>query len=650
MKMNEYIEKKEALLRNYENILNIELLPIDNITREDIDNYSDALKKEQFLVSFCGQIKAGKSTLINALVFNDDILPRADSPHTAKITILKYRETAEFEVEFFNINEWEELKNGKDDYFKNYIEEYVNDSIKNGVFVDSVVKTNNFTKKVNDIKELKDYVAAEGKFTPFVKQVIVYYPSEMLKHIDIVDTPGTNDPNKLRSKVTKDWIHNSDAVIFVVYANRAFDKSDISFIDDYLLGVPTNNRIMAINKIDIVDSIDELKNWVNELKNSEDLKNRKILDDSSSMVFVSSLGALINRMDEKGIEISENLQFYAEKCDEGGYLDSDKNKIEELTDLIEKKLIENKGSSIIATHKQKIESIFDRNIRKINLEIESDRESIDNYSLNMEEISEKIKNIQNQRVTLDNTIKEYSNDFEKERNNILLEFNDSLRLHKEGVVKNVKKEINRFNEFPQLKNDVLWIVKNEVEKSQTELLKTVDKFSSKLTDSLKSHTSYLIKKLQKELVLRPNRMALIVNEKTDLIIQDSIDKISSQLDSKVMQAKIKEVTYFYQRWFTTETGLENAKSNIINEIQKIIDNIFKDLNSVKSSIKEACKESTNELIDSLQEEMAKIQNELEKIEKDSSNINEKILEKQNHINSLKIKMEKIIKDKGDLNE
>lgn len=52
-------------------------------------------------IGIIGRVKAGKSSMLNALLFNgNDILPKAATPMTAALTIMEYSENVSVEVDF----------------------------------------------------------------------------------------------------------------------------------------------------------------------------------------------------------------------------------------------------------------------------------------------------------------------------------------------------------------------------------------------------------------------------------------------------------------------------------------------------------------------------------------------------------------------
>ncbi|WP_187889700.1 dynamin family protein [Helicobacter pylori] len=72
-------------------------------------------------VGIIGCVKAGKSSLLNALIFEGvEVLPKAATPMTASLTILKYANTLSAEVEFYSPKDIAELKNEHERYVREF--------------------------------------------------------------------------------------------------------------------------------------------------------------------------------------------------------------------------------------------------------------------------------------------------------------------------------------------------------------------------------------------------------------------------------------------------------------------------------------------------------------------------------------------------
>ncbi|GAA6893928.1 hypothetical protein HpHNI78_11490 [Helicobacter pylori] len=72
-------------------------------------------------VGIIGRVKAGKSSLLNALIFEGkEVLPKAATPMTASLTILKYAQNLSAEAQFYDEQDMEELKRDHERYEREF--------------------------------------------------------------------------------------------------------------------------------------------------------------------------------------------------------------------------------------------------------------------------------------------------------------------------------------------------------------------------------------------------------------------------------------------------------------------------------------------------------------------------------------------------
>jgi small GTP-binding protein len=84
--------------------------------------------------------------------------------------------------------------------------------------------------------------------------VVVNYPVEWLRDINIVDTPGTNAIIRKHEEITSEFVPRADLVLFVTSADRPFTESERLFITrirDWGKKV-----VFVVNKIDIHEEAD----------------------------------------------------------------------------------------------------------------------------------------------------------------------------------------------------------------------------------------------------------------------------------------------------------------------------------------------------------------------------------------------------------
>lgn len=225
------------------------------ISLEEIKN---KLENDVLTIGVIGQMKCGKSTFLNAFVFKDDILPAATTPMTAALSVITYGEKKRIVAEFYTSDEWaEQSMQAKRDESEatdtldlskiKAAKELVAKSVKLGSSLNSYLgKT-----KEDSFEQLIEYVGAEGKYVSITKSVKIYYPHDYLKGVEIVDTPGFNDPIVSREERTKAFLAKADVVVMMLYAGRPFDATDRDIIFKNVRQCGIGKVLVGINKYDI---------------------------------------------------------------------------------------------------------------------------------------------------------------------------------------------------------------------------------------------------------------------------------------------------------------------------------------------------------------------------------------------------------------
>lgn len=229
---------------------------IDSARKEEIIN---KINNDVLTIGVIGQMKCGKSTFLNAFVFEDDVLPSATTPMTAALSVITYGEQKKIVAEFYTLDEWEVQKmqasRSLDDVKNNSLEKskvetaqkLVEKAGKLGGNINSY-----FGKTQEDsFENLIEYVGADGKYVSITKFVKIFYPKEYLKGVEVVDTPGFNDPIVSREERTKDFLQKADVVLQMLYAGRAFDATDRDILFKIVRQCGIGKVIVGINKYDI---------------------------------------------------------------------------------------------------------------------------------------------------------------------------------------------------------------------------------------------------------------------------------------------------------------------------------------------------------------------------------------------------------------
>ena len=251
-------------------------VPVAEKLQADLASIAD---EERLLkIGIVGRVKSGKSSLLNAFIFGgDSILPKAATPMTAALTTISHGETESAEVEFFTREDVAEIKGQYEEYNRQYqrrlkqllaeekkgnilsrsrkspeerarskveremrqnvelsaAHEQYTKIIDRGVSIESL--ENHSLLKFDDLadlqRQLDDYVGADGQYMPFTKSVNIRLPQENLKDIEIVDTPGINDPVQSREERTREHLSRCDVVLVVSPAGQFMSQEDLDLMD-----------------------------------------------------------------------------------------------------------------------------------------------------------------------------------------------------------------------------------------------------------------------------------------------------------------------------------------------------------------------------------------------------------------------------------
>lgn len=378
-RLNPYREKFEKEVS--------ELLKLEQSFKRRVDDFFNEERKLRLAV--IGQVKAGKSTFLNNLLFNgEDVLPRAATPKTATLTIIQYGETNSIEIEFYAEDEWKDLISlskidGDSDEIK-VAKEIVNMMNERDIDSRDYIGNEPLVKEFNSYEELlgrlNDYAGENGEFTPIVKSLRLYINDENIKGLEIVDTPGLNDPITARTDKTRQYIELCDVVFFLSQASSFLDSTDMELLGRQLPQKGVNKMVLLASKydsaiLDVVWDSDSLDEAEVEVKTSlksiakrnfgryvENLKAREVdelviktIEDGSNPMFVSSM---TYNMSKKTLEeFSDEERNIYEGLSENQELTSVDLKrignfevvLEEFEDVIEKKeqTLEEKASTFL---------------------------------------------------------------------------------------------------------------------------------------------------------------------------------------------------------------------------------------------------------------------------------------------------------------
>lgn len=303
------------------------------ISKEEAQQLRKKIEDDVLTIGVIGQMKCGKSTVLNAIVFEDDVLPSATTPMTAALSVITYGEEKKLKAEFYSPDEWAEQKmqaerplsevegNTLEESKVKAAKELVEKSAKLGSSINSFLgKT-----KEDTLDNLVQYVGADGKYVSITKSVTIYYPKDYLKGVEIVDTPGFNDPIVSREERTKAFLKKADVVLLMLYAGRPFDATDRDILFKNVRQCGIGKVLVGINKYDIPyhngESEDEIKDYVKSeiqkaCRDCDDATLVEILHDAEPIPLSAEM-ALLSELPVTKINSSEIYrEAWKRHCDD----------------------------------------------------------------------------------------------------------------------------------------------------------------------------------------------------------------------------------------------------------------------------------------------------------------------------------------------
>jgi len=227
-------------------------------------------------IAVIGQVKAGKSSFINALVRRPGLLPTDVNPWTTAITQLHFgrgdappNTAAVFS--FFDANEWQHLAEGGGqlrDLTKRLVPGFETELLQSHVdalrrrsegrlgaaLADLLGQRHSFSEVTPQL--LERYVCAgadddqKGHYADVVKTADLYFDAgDFAFPTTILDTPGTNDPFLVRDEITRGALESADVYIVVLTARQALSSADVALLR-ILRGLHKHRIAVFINRID----------------------------------------------------------------------------------------------------------------------------------------------------------------------------------------------------------------------------------------------------------------------------------------------------------------------------------------------------------------------------------------------------------------
>ena len=563
-------------------------------------------------IGIVGRVKSGKSSLLNALLFEgESILPKAATPMTAALTTLSYGESLAAEVEFFiqedlrHIqDQYSEYKTREDRLYKDFLAEEQakearsrrspeerassrakramkdgNDALvaayeqydkieKSGLNLSALEEKTvlKFAELADLRRQLDDYVGATGRYMPVTKSVNIRLPQENLRDIEIVDTPGINDPVQSREARTRQHLSQCDVVLIVSPAGQFMSSVDLNLMDRI-----TGKE--SIRELYVVASQADTQLYGN-LKDESNGDLDRVLDRLTTDVLGRHLEMIIEDLKKRNPEVGNT---YDQLLQQGKIIHS-AGICESLKQSFDQKNAWDEGmqhvwDNLLVEYRNYF-SAEDAELSRINLEKLSNISRIRDIIAGVREQKDTIiKDRQTEYIgakfqslrELKNGLLKYANDrhtqiesmeiegFKKRRDSLLQSLEKTASLIREAHEESVK----------QVKKDLKDEFKKELESRDRQIQEGIAEEKGQESESFQTGVIFKKDKIRHIETIRTNAVAGILTESAEKMVEEIAEKTEAQKDQWRSELN-RELTKILRQ----ELGNEDVEAWRVREIIK----------------------------------------------------------------------------------
>lgn len=568
----------------------------------------DKINNDVLTLGVIGQMKCGKSTFLNAFVFGDTVLPSATTPMTAALSVITYGESKKLVAEFYTPDEWAEQKlqasRSLDEVTGNAMEESKVKAAKELVAKSANLPgdVNSFLGKTKDdtFENLKEYVGADGKFVSITKSVTIYYPHEYLKGVEIVDTPGFNDPIVSREERTKEFLKKADVILLMLYASRAFDSTDRAILFKNVRQCGIGKILIGVNKYDIAygngeteaEIVANVKEQIGRacLETGDDTMSALVMENEP--ILLSAEMSLLSQLPMSQIQSSDSfLHSWKTACDNfeiSSQMEmAAKSRINYLIDAVKHIIERDKMEVLLKKPANAIKAAANKKKEEIEQQLREVRSLIDNLQQPDDELEERKSKLERAERRIKRKIDSLGDDIELSFRNIIRKGKnemedevDSSCKRMDRIVDNMKRLQSPDDIIPSLESEQNKLVQRTLKRifenicsdAKRELTSSVRSFCEETEDVLLRFIDDFdardfVKSIEKRVAFEVDSKSLFSVDTDDSSSDDEISFVG--FVRGVIEAPIKLYFDAFEKGINVLTNNSDNK----REMHKVIENI-----------------------------------------------------------------------------
>jgi hypothetical protein len=530
----------------------------------------DKLNKDTISISIVSEVSSGKSTFLNALVFNQAVLESKIGETTAKVFNIKY------------------------DY---------------AYSIDGVQKENleSLTQQVAKENRLNLTAIKEKEKLSKIQSVITLPNENLKKGIELYDTPGfATIHEKPMLTLIKEAISKSDATILLLDISQGIKNSEKLFIKNMLHRIQLNKRFIVLNKYDTIINEDDL-----ELKTKEEIE-----DEINALV--KNIEATLQELQKDTKQPIETYHISAKKALVGKIKNDEKRVQESRFDLFEdafwskmvlaKDEIFEEHLQLFDTLKQELKNQLEEEKHKLLQKSNALQVEVENARIKASEalgMSDKIEELKILNRTI---VSKREKKLQKRKKELVDDITSILAINLDFELKEIS-IIDKLM-FWRLKRKYQQTIVSVLDNSRSYIKHHLQAFIEEFTHkNIHKKQDFLILTFNNNLNLQFSLQGYKQKHNLDVIIDQAIEKIENYLDWKATTF-ITVLRYNFIK--NEEQQLKHSYFELTAQIDSISSHISHFLKQSNSELQQYSLLS-NKAIDTMQEALKKESNEAKEI-------------------------------------
>ncbi len=611
----------------------------DGVDIQFLEKRIDALKKDKFILSVAGEVKAGKSTFINALL-GAEILPSGVLQETSAIVEIFKSETSYLRVKFADKKEKDIYDDPSTPDIYEAQEELsrickINDVYREipATLIDKYIIQSEGDLAVDNhfIRHLEEQ---SGAHLQDKQEIIKRYLSERTKdkipvqiefgyplkwdfdELRIVDTPGVNAIGCVQD-LSFSYFEEANAILFIHPIKPIESKSLREFVNNIISNRSKETLFLILTHAGLLTN-----NEVERLYTEAKRLYKDIIPEERIFV-VDSLLKLIHSELKRGVSVKDIRKNEKKKKILSSYREQAE---EEERDLIEVVLEASRFDKLLT-------AIDDFSMRAPNLQLQEILEKIkEGYENQEEQYTEKVRRLEKKKKDPQefaeeiDRIKKALDDYKLLTNKV----KEDLKAKYLGRQSKWQEDINQLKgKYPELitASDSIESVRKHLIDGLNEIREEIDKFSRELREELSNELKKVGKKFSEE--------HKISTPKVDLNALESKAKKNAYKDVDVYESRPVDfwdfITLGLDRMFRNDTVKTGTKK--VFDKKRFLDafkvGCNKEFYKIVNALPNKSKEVLDNYLDSFSKEMDSVIDERQKAleeEKEKKQLNEEIFE------------------------